>query len=191
MTPKQAAGVVLKGLGIYWLVEGIFSVKYAILLPFTMRFTDFAKQTGDAVFYIEEVSWVLHAAIYSVLGLTFLFRTQSIIRLARFQEVGADENPGDKIPDGGRYEALAFALIGIYFALPAIAGLVPIFVKFWQLRQPGYSPLFESYLEHNWENLINNGVQAVLGVLLILGRSGLVRLWKLSRPMADDGRGAA
>jgi hypothetical protein len=179
MKYRDMGSVALKSVGVYWLAQALLYVKNGLLLPFS----DFPKMAGMD-WRVETVSWAMHGILYAVLGYLLTFRTELILSWINID--GAQEEDINSPEHTGNIEALAISLLGVYFAVPAISAIVPLAIKLWAVRLPTYDLTREAIIERTWPDLVGNIVELLLGLVLIIGRAGLARIWRLSRPMANQ-----
>ncbi len=177
MDSKGLGTVALKTLGVYWILEMILFLKRAVMLPF---FDFGADQRG--IQYLEAGNAFAHVAILGGAGLLLIFRTQKILNIL-FTEA---DNVELSVPAKREYyEALAFSLLGIFIIVPVIGDLISICGWLWWLRKPSQTLLREGFLEKSQTGLITNIVQLVLGLVLILGRNGLTKIWRSGRSLSE------
>ncbi len=183
MKAREFGSVALKVLGIFWFIKAFLYVIRVSSLPFIMPYTEISNTAGIN-WTIEIINLIVIASLYATASYFMIFRTQYIMRIIKI-----DENISEEITSPDRknnYEGLAFTLIGLYFAVPALSHIVPQLIKLWSLGQPvqTYGMYQESYLEKMWPNLVENIIELVIGVVLILGRNRLAQLWRRLRPLS-------
>ncbi len=179
MSDRGLASVALKTLGVYWLVQGLFHVEQGLVMPFS----DFPK-TSAFVWGLALVDWGLRGILLGVVGYLLTFRTTTVMRWIRIEECQGPTAGG--VERAISTEALAISLLGVYFLVPAVAGMAPMAFKFWSLREPTDKLLRDGYMEQAWPHLVGYIFQLILALILVIGRNGLARLWRLSRPMANE-----
>jgi len=181
MKTRELANIVLKAMGIYWLVSAMLHVIHGAMMPFS----ELGNIPGN-IWKVEIVNWILVGVLYALMSYLLLFRTHYALRLIKLDE---DKTEPIKSYDSAfDYKGLAFALIGIYFVVPAISLIIPQLIKLWSLRQaPPASAMFqESYFEKTWTSLFKNAIQLVIGTVLIIGRSRLTQMWQRLRPLSTS-----
>ncbi len=180
MRRRDLGSVALKTLGVYWLVQVVFYVEQAAVLPFANL-----PRAAWLDWRLELAAILLHAIVLGAVGYLLTFRTTLVMRWIGIEEADVEE-PGkpERVND---IEALAIALLGAYFVVPAIASAAPMAVRLWSLRLPTDHMAREGYVAEMWPHLVGDLVQIAAGLVLIIGRNGLARLWRLSRPMANQG----
>ncbi len=179
MTDRNLASVALKTLGVYWLVQGLLHVERGVLMPFS----DYPR-TSAFVWGLGLVDWGLRGILLGVIGYVLTFRTTTVMKWIR-----VDGGQGATTSGAGRemsMEALAISLLGVYFLVPALGGMAPIALKLWSFREPTDKLMRDGYLEQAWPHVVGYVFQLILALVLIIGRNGLARLWRLSRPMVNE-----
>jgi hypothetical protein len=178
MNSNALGTVSLKTLGVYWMVHAVIELQRSLILPFI----EIGLGQGN-IQRIEAGISFAHVLIFGIVGIFLTFKTQRALKLFSFD----DDQKQLEIPtDRQYYEALAFALVGVFIAVPAIASLISHAAWLWWLRYPAQAMFREAYLEKFWSGLINNIVELLIGLFLILGRKGIVRTWRRSRPLSEN-----
>ncbi len=177
MTPRQAANVAFKTLGIYWLFRAVEHLIRVILLPFA----DTKSFVGIVDYRLEIVNVALVFAVYLIGGAALVFGTQRVMDFLRIRDDGDAAGPNARQAE---VLPLAFAAVGLYYAVPAIAGLIPTLFRLWILRHSGDAALRAAYFANSTEWIATSVIELLLGCGLIIGHQRLYRFWRDSRPMA-------
>ena len=180
MQTHEIARIVLKVLGIYWLVQAMMYLIQLLLLPFS----DMQSAPGFNL-TLAIIDWILIGMLYAVVGYLLTFQTQVIMSVVGLDGQGG--RPDNVTEQNINYQRLAFSLIGIYFAIPAISVLVPQLIKIVSLRQPApaYGMYQSSYLDQSWPKLAENAVKFILGMALIIGKDRMIKLIQRLRPLSN------
>lgn len=183
MKSSEIGSIALKTIGIYWLVQAVLHLIHgvlSVLAPFTS-----GNNITGLIWTLEIIDWILVGITYTVIGYFCTFRTKYVMDIVKIRD-SSDEPLNQKEP-ATNIEALAFSLLGIYFAVPALSGLIPQLIKLWSLRQsaPVLGMIQESYFRQNWFSLLDNIIEMILGIVLIMGSARLTKLWRRLRPLSE------
>ena len=174
MTNRSVTRIILKVWGLIWIVTAVGSVGTLITLalsssgggdPFQQRYlsASFFANVGGA--FIFGLALVLGAGKIA----TWLFRREESLSVVYSTEA---------------LQAAAFAVLGIYFVVQALPGMVAV------LRTVTTKPRWDQqssaeYLwEHQRDTFISSATQAVAGFLLFFGSATLSRFWHRLRPLS-------
>lgn len=180
MKTRELANVVLKAMGIYWLVAAMLHILRGVLMPFSEM-----GSLPSNIVKIEIINWIVVGVIYAVMSYLLLLRTASVLKLIKLDEdKEAIMIPGSTID----FKDLSFALLGMYFLVTSISAIAPQLIKLWSLRQPPPTARMfqEAYLEKSWASLLENAIQFLFGAVLVIGRSRLRKLWQRFRPLGTS-----
>ena len=180
MKTRELANIVLKAMGIYWLVEAMLHILRGALMPFS----DMGNLPGNII-KIEIINWIVVGAIFAAMSYMLIFRTDTVLRLINLDEDKEPITSSGPIID---LKDLAFALLGMYFLVTASSAIVPQLIKLVSLREaaPTGKMLQDAYLEKSWTSLLEHTFQFVIGVVLVIGRSRLTQLWQRLSPLSTS-----
>lgn len=180
MKTREVANIVLKAMGIYWLVEAALHILRGALMPFSEM-----GNLPSNIVRIEIINWIVVGIIYAGLSYLLLWRTASVMKLIKLDE---DKELIMSSVSTIDFRDMSFALLGMYFLVTSLSAIVPQLIKILSFRQPQPTARMfqEAYLEKSWTILLENTIQFVVGAVLIIGRSRLTRLWKRLRPLSTS-----
>jgi len=180
MKTRELANVVLKAMGIYWLVEAMLHVLRGALMPFSGM-----GNLPSNIIKVEIINWFVVGVIYAAMSYLLIFRTDNALRLIKLDE---DKEPIMSAGPIADLKDLAFALLGMYFLVTASSAIVPQLIKLASLREaaPTGKMFQEAYLEKSWTSLLEHTIQFVIGAVLVIGRSRLTQLWQRLRPLSTS-----
>ena len=178
MKTRELANVVLKAMGIYWLVEAMLHLLRGVLMPFS----EMGNLPANIV-KIEIINWIVVGVIYAAMSYLLILRTESILKIIRLNEDGEPLESAESKID---YKTISFALLGMYFLVISSSAIIPQLIKIWTLRQPPPTARMfqEAYLEKSWTSLLEHIIQFIFGAVLVIGRSRLTRLIRRLRPLS-------
>jgi hypothetical protein len=178
MKTRELANIVLKAMGIYWLVEAMLHILRGVLMPFSNM-----GNLPDNIVKIEIINWIVVGVIYATMSYLLILRTESILKLIKLDE---DREPTTSEESTIDYKALSFALLGMYFLVTSLSAIVPQLIKIWTLQQPPPTARMfqEAYLEKSWTSLLEHAIQLIFGAVLVIGRYRLTKLLQRLRPLS-------
>ena len=181
MNNRDFANIVFKAMGLYWLASAILHIIHGALVPFS----DIGSLPGN-ILRMEILNWVLTGALYGVLGYILIFRTHYALKFLRLK-LDKEVQLTSSIP-AIDYKRLSFAILGVYFLVPAISAIIPQVITVLSLRHsPPAAGMFRaSYLEKSWTGLLENAIQFFIGMILVIGRARLTQLWLRLRPLSSS-----
>ena len=180
MKTREVANIVLKAMGIYWLVEAALHILRGALMPFSEM-----GNLPSNIVRIEIINWIVVGIIYAGLSYILLWRTASVMKLIKLEEDNESVSSSGASID---FKDISFALLGMYFLVISSSAIVPQLIKLVTLRQPPPATRMfqEAYLEKSWTNLLEHFIQFVFGSVLFIGRVRIKRLVKRLRPLSTS-----
>jgi hypothetical protein len=163
-------------MGIYLLVQAIPNLIHGIMLPFT----DLRNIQGIN-WTVEIINWLLAGLFYAGTGYLLIFKTDAVIRIIKLDfpdskmSTTIDHNKG----------SLAFLLLGLYFAIPALGSIISNVVRIIFVEpRSNEGILHETYLLSYWPKHIENIIEFLAGIILIVGLARWKQLWRRLRPLS-------
>ncbi len=180
MKTREMATIVLKAMGIYWLVASLLHILRGALMPFSEM-----GNLPSNIVRIEIINWIVVGIIYAGLSYLLLWRTASVMKLIKLE---GDNEPVTSSGPSIDFKDISFALLGMYFLVVSLSAIVPQLIKLWALRQPPPATRMfqEAYLEKSWTSLLEHIVQFIFGSMLVIGRVRLRRLVQRLRPLSTS-----
>jgi hypothetical protein len=176
MKYSQLINAGFKIIGIYWLVDGLIGIVEHLLLFFVGP-----ESVMPPGWKADVVRWVLINVLYATAGYMLVLHTQAIVTRLK---IGDDHSGHEKSTTATNFEALAFSLLGFYFAVPAISTIIPMLL--WASQNTysyelGQDPQFAQ----TWVSLTQKSIVLIIGLALIIGRNRLAQIWKRLRPLSE------
>ena len=177
MKYSQLINAGFKILGIYWLVDGLIGIVEHLLL-----FWVGPESVMPPGWKADIVRWMLINVLYAAAGYVLVLHTQTIVTKLK---ISGDHSGHEKFTTTNtNFEALAFSLLGFYFAVPAISTIIPMLI--WASQNTynyelGQDPQFAQ----TWVNLTQKGIILIIGLALVIGRNRLAQIWKRLRPLSE------
>jgi hypothetical protein len=181
MSARDLANVLIKILGIYWLVQALLLLVQGSMMPFMGL-----QNVEGFNWKLQAISLFLYVALYAIASYCLIFQTPAILRLMALDEdttgfAVTNSQPG--------YASFAFSLLGAFFAIPAFGHVLSDLIKLASQRQEAgaYYGLFsQSILMNILPGLAENVAKLIIGIALVIGREKLGQLWKRLRPLAAN-----
>ncbi len=181
MTARDLANVLLKVLGIYWLVQALLLLVQGATMPFMGL-----QNVQGFNWKLETMNMMLYVALYAVVSYFLIFRTSQVLRLISIEEDRTGSSVTNSQPD---YGPVAFSLLGAFFAIPAFGHVLSGLIKLasqWQEATANYGMFRQAILMNILPNFAENTTKLIIGIALILGREKFGKLWKRLRPLAAN-----
>ncbi|MDH3523872.1 MAG: hypothetical protein OES32_09825 [Acidobacteriota bacterium] len=168
LTASELASVLLKILGIYWIVSAV------LMVPNVLALRSMTGEQYDGVPGSETVftTQLLTAVFVFGVGASLLLATRSVVR-ALFS------GPREPAPPIGSssLQAVGFSLIGVWLLAYALPTLASNGVVLLALSKGGRELERAGYLEANWTSLLPPFFEAAIGLWLLLGARRLSAAW--------------
>ena len=180
MNIRRFAAVILKALGIYWLMNAALYLVRAILMSL-----DATRNLPVAFIRAELINSIVISVLYASVSYILIRRTDSVLNLMRLD---ADEDKAGS-SESTHYVDSALSVLGTYFLVVALSSIVPILFKYWALQQSVLTAgvAQDIYVEKSWTIMLEKAILFTSGIVLIVGRSRIARLWERLRPLANRG----
>lgn len=173
MTARDLAKVLLKVLGIYYLISGLFAaLQVANFLTWKGGPSGFS--TGGPFVVVSSVDALGMFAV----GIVLLVHTEMVLRLL-FRDLDSTEGPP---ATALTYQAVGFSIVGILLVAYSVPQLVASGVILVALSEGGRELERATYLRDGWMQLVGDGFEAIAGTVLFFGARGLAALWSRQRP---------
>jgi hypothetical protein len=172
MTSRNLAEVLLKLLGVYWLVNAVVSVP-GLVGP---RMTELDQ--GWWLVAIQALAIVLYLA----LGAWLIANGARVARYLAPTDTGQDEPLTSK-----RVQAIGLSLLGAYLATAGAAGLAINAVNYFLLEGRETEWINDTFFSRELPSIAANAAYLIAGIGLFVGRSDLTRFWHWLRPLAHRG----
>jgi len=170
MTSRELANIVLRLLGAVWCATVLFNAPHF----FTFDWADLGTRHIAIGGVISSVLWLTIGAV--------VFAKSRRIASALFE----DGSPLSISATAAELQQVGFSLLGIDFAVRAVATLGGLLYVFWKRDLLGAQ--FESGWTQYSERIITAALEAGFAILLFFGSAGLSKLWQRlrGRPLPDS-----
>jgi hypothetical protein len=179
MKVAELTRVILKAIGVYWCFSAILYLKTSISYPFFIL-----AGAPKASVWLEFFDRFSTAMVYAFGAWILLCKTNEAIGLLLFELADKER----EVPnDSELLQQLAYQVVGIIFALPALGALVGTAGKYFiQVKGHNITLFNETFFSQEGSAIIGYAIQLVLGLALVFGWRLLVKLWHRGHPLSDS-----
>ena len=177
LTARELAWVLLKILGLYWVVSAVLMIPNVLALG-NMTDEQYGGIANSEAIYTTQL---LTAVFIFGIGGTLLFATRSVLRLLEF----APREPGSHLTTSG-LQAVGFSLVGAWLLAYAIPNVAATAVVLLALSKGGREMERTHYIEANWRSFLPVFFEALVGLWLLFGARRLSASWHRQKRSKDD-----